>query len=216
MGTTKEAPQIQESEDTGMEVKRTVAAPEEASKISDPGVPETDKATIRVVERSETKGKGKERGAFDERDDVGSEKIGMDIESLQVTSDSDDSSSQGTDADEVNLVPSQTDQMEPEQSNDAESVNSRKSNEGDEEDQGTDEEDILILRDPVRVRRYDYMARDIAAFLLNYPNRDDDPDCTVNARFYRNEIRFRPYGIRIDDFHEQAFRRFKLLEQHHG
>jgi len=80
-----------------------------------------------------------------------------------------------------------------------------------------DDEELPQLTDPMHVRSTRrYIARDIQAFLLNYPNQLPSPSNNLNLRFYRNEIPFQPEGIKVDRFHEIAFGNHRLLEYHHG
>ena len=72
-----------------------------------------------------------------------------------------------------------------------------------------------ILLDPVIVREYDYMSRDIRDFLHNYPSTRTIPT-TTNQQFYSNQVPFRPGGCTIDDFHERAHGKYRTLENHHG
>lgn len=72
------------------------------------------------------------------------------------------------------------------------------------------------LSDPVKVRREGYTPRDVKDFLLDYPHERSDPRITTNLAFYDNALKFRPYGLHIDEFHVEAHGRFNLLEQHHG
>jgi hypothetical protein len=194
--------------------ERKVATLDEADK----SVPEIDKDEIIVAKRQGAKGKGKQTSDTDDLAAEETERIGMDIESVAWNGETTPSSSQPrpvSDSDDVNLSPSQIGQRKQITTTKALSVVSenRENVEQVNEDQ---EYTALVLRDPVKVRRHDYMTRDTVAFLLNYPNHVDDPESTANLRFYNNEIRFRPYGLLIDAFHTRAFRRYKLLEQHHG
>jgi hypothetical protein len=218
MDPINEVPETRESDGTSMDLERTVAAPGTVS-LSDQAVPETDNDEIRATQLNGTKGKAKQTSDPEDLDDFETERIGLDIGLPFLAGDLEPSSTQDTletEADEVNLVPSQSSQTAHTQANSATPALLENSEAVDDEDEEAGTTPILILRDPVRVRRHDYMARDVAAFLLNYPNRVDNPESTANVLFYNNEIRFRPYGILIDDFHTRAFRRFKLLEQHHG
>lgn len=194
--------------------ERTVTARDEADK----GVPEIDKDEIIVTQHQDAKGKGKRTSDIDDLVDEETERIGMDIESVAWNGETTPSSTQPTpvsDSDDTNLIPSQIGQRKQIPTTEAPSVVSENT-ENVENVKEEEEHTAVVLRDPVKVRRHDYMARDIAAFLLNYPDHVDDPESTANVRFYNNEIRFRPYGLLIDAFQTRAFRRFKLLEQHHG
>ena len=200
--------------DRGATEERTVAALDDADK----SVPEIDKDEIIVAQRQGAKGKGKRTSDTDDLAEEETEQIGMDIESAAWNGETRPSSSQPrpvSDSDDVNLIPSQTDQRK--QITTTEALSGVSENRENAEEVNEDQEfTALVLRDPVKVRRHDYMTRDTVAFLLNYPDHVDDPESTANLRFYKNEIRFRPYGLLIDAFHTRAFRRFALLEQHHG
>ena len=79
-----------------------------------------------------------------------------------------------------------------------------------------DKEDPLILPDPVIVRHYDFSPRSVQEFLLNYPDNRENRPSTINLRFFNNEIQFQPNGTFIQNFHEFAYGKYRLLEQHHG
>lgn len=100
--------------------------------------------------------------------------------------------------------------------NDARSPMSRDDHEYDGPDSEKDKEHLLTLPDPVIVRSYDFSPRSVQEFLLNYPYNRENRRSMTNLRFFNNEIRFQPNGTSIDDFHEVAFGKFKLLERHHG
>lgn len=217
MGTTDEVLETQKQKERDMDDERLVAVPEQVL-LSEKLVPEICDEII-VSHPREAKGKAKQMDVIEDLSDVETERIGMDIGSPSLTFDTEPSSTQSTlatDLDEVSLISSQIGQTARSQRNKGESIISEHSEGEDETEEEENEEPVLVLRDPVRVRPHDYMARDVVAFLLNYPRRINDPDSTANVRFYNNEIKFRPYGILIDDFHTRAFRRFKLLEEHHG
>lgn len=119
----------------------------------------------------------------------------------------------------VNITPEETamnDTKKPETVEEGEHMEETEEEEDDRED-GKDEKDnrTCMLLDPVIVRRHDFIARDVQDFLLNYPDQRDDKDITANIKFYNNEVRFRPYGVPIDEFHERAAGRYRLLEQNH-
>jgi hypothetical protein len=82
--------------------------------------------------------------------------------------------------------------------------------------QRNDDASSQMLTDPVLVRRHDDSIRHVQEFLLNYPENRDHPTSNTNLRFFNNEIRFRPGGLPIDEFHIRARGRFGLLEEHHG
>ena len=73
---------------------------------------------------------------------------------------------------------------------------------------------LNTLPDPVIVNQF--VARDVLEFLLNYPDNRDDFSFNSNVSFFNNELRLRPGGLLIDEFHNYAPRRFRLLEEHHG
>lgn len=79
-----------------------------------------------------------------------------------------------------------------------------------------DKEDPLILPDPVIVHRYDFSPRSVQEFLLSYPDNRENRSSTINLLFFNNEIRFQPNGTFIQNFHEFAYGKYRLLEQHHG
>jgi hypothetical protein len=120
---------------------------------------------------------------------------------------------------DVNSTPDQTAinaAKEPETVEEGEHLEEREEEEDDRED-GKEEKDRRtgMLLDPVIVRRHDFIARDVQDFLLSYPDQRDNKDITANIKFYNNEVRFRPYGVPIDEFHERATGRYRLLEQNH-
>ena len=74
----------------------------------------------------------------------------------------------------------------------------------------------VSLPNPVIIRCYDALPHDIRAFLLNYPSNRDSPNSNINVAFYANQIPLEPGNLTIDEFHEYVFRRYDLLEVHHG
>src|SRR5277367_473936 len=78
-----------------------------------------------------------------------------------------------------------------------------------------DDDKPETLPNPVIVREYDYISRDIRDFLHNYPSKRTYPT-TTNFEFYSNQIVFRPRGCTIDDFHEHVYGNYRTLETHHG
>ena len=218
MDTVNQMPEVQKSEQVRRDDDKNMVAVPDEFVLSEKLVPELcDEIIVSCPE--EAKEKVKQTDDVDDPSDVETERIGMDIGSPSLSFDSDTISGEGTleiDLEEIDLIASHIGQGARSQTTRSRSLTSQHSEDEEERDVKENGEPLLVLRDPVRVRRHDYMARDVAGFLLNYPRRMDDPDSTANVRFYNNEIRFRPYGILIDDFHTRAFRRFKLLEEHHG
>jgi Opioid growth factor receptor (OGFr) conserved region len=203
---------LQENGSMAMNAEHTTDIPDE----TDEEGPEIDKGQTIKIRLRGAKVKAKRTGNNDGLADKETERVGTDIESVAWGGETVPSFTQSTplsETDDVNLIPSQMGEMQQIPTTDAPSMVSEDVKDVKEE---TEEYTAAVLRDPVRVRRHDYMARDIAAFLLNYPSRVDDPESTANVRFYNNEIRFRPYGLLIDAFHTRAFGHFKILEQHHG
>lgn len=116
------------------------------------------------------------------------------------------------------LPPSTNDAFDKErqQSGSASKAEDEYHSEPEENEDVEEEEDRPMLVDPVIVRRYDFAARSVQEFLLNYPDTRDNPKSILNLRFFDNEVAFQPRGIPIDDFHRQAFGKFRFLEEHHG
>jgi hypothetical protein len=150
------------------------------------------------------------------------DRVGEDLEPANISPQ--DPSQHGNDTEsntviDVNITPEETainDTKEPETVEEGEHMEEIEEEEDD--GQGGKEEKhnrTGMLLDPVIVRRHDFIARDVQDFLLNYPDQRDDKDITANIKFYNNEVRFRPYGVPIDEFHERAAGRYRLLEQNH-
>ena len=74
----------------------------------------------------------------------------------------------------------------------------------------------VSLPNPVIIRCHDSLPYDIRAFLLNYPADCDSPNSNINVAFYANQIPLEPGNLTIDEFHQYVFRRYDLLEAHHG
>jgi hypothetical protein len=83
-------------------------------------------------------------------------------------------------------------------------------------DKDTENAQTEPLVDPVMVRTGGSLGRDTKAFLLNYPHETDDLTINSNTSFYSNDLKFRPYGLFVDDFLTKAHGKFRLLELHHG
>ena len=141
---------------------------------------------------------------YDDEQPEQTERIGMDIEVSTLPSDPEPSTQETQESDVDDSIP----EPSPSSSRDRPARSPRKEN--------TKDKAPVTLSDPVIVRPRDYIARTVRLFLLNYPDERDNKDSTANIRFYNNEIRFRPYGLLIDEFHLRAMGRFRLLEQHHG
>ena len=149
------------------------------------------------------------------------DRVGEDLEPANISPQ--DPSQHGNDTEsntviDVNITPEQTamnDTKEPETVEVGEHMEEIEEEEdGGEGGKEEKHNRTCMLLDPVIVRR-DFIARDVQDFLLNYPDQRDDKNITANIKFYNNEVRFRPYGVPIDEFHERAAGRYRLLEQNH-